>query len=685
MSHRSQAHPSADAKSKSICSRLLFLAALAALCAFPPAIGAQKVSSCKGPAELEQTLASHPSPGAFDALGAYFAKQHQLACAVSAFKSALALAPTSWEAHYDLAIALLAGGHPRDAVEELRSAARLKPDLMQVHLALGLALEQLNQRDAAMQEFKTVLKAKPKSVPALKGLTDILIAEGRYNAAIDLLKDAPDDETLRLNLASALAHSNLQKQNGQSSDRQVTVVKRNQANEDMKQGNYQIAIISYRESIAKDPNDFQSYYGLALALDKTGDASGERQALQKAVKLGPSYAPAHNQLGLLDLREGQAQDAEAQLKTAISLDPQYAEAQNNLGVLYGQLGNNSAAEPLFRKATENNPQYAQAYVNLGLILAAESRDLEASQVLQRATELSPKNTSALTALAMILVRLNRKSEAIPYFRKVTEFDPTSAGAHLNLGIALADQFDFHGALQEFSEAARLEPGSSAAHYNRGRALLDMNRSGEAKAELEKATLLDPKSAEPFYSLGMLAKQQGDTAESVRQFQKAVELDPKNVDAMYLLGQQLLHEGDSGGAIEQWRKVIEIQPENGEALYSLSRLLKTTNPEQANRLETRLQALQAEQHLTDRAQLMGNLALASANAHDWPGAISQLKEALQICGNCRELPLLHKDLGLIYCHSGDFKNGRVELLAAQKLSPGDADIAKSLRLLSAADH
>lgn len=81
--------------------------------------------------------------------------------------------------------------------------------------------------------------------------------------------------------------------------------------------------------------------------------------------------------------------------------------------------------------------------------------------------------------------------------------------------------------------------------------------------------------------------------------------------------------------------------------------------------------------------MGNLALASANAHDWPGAISQLKEALQICGKCRESPLLHKNLGLIYRRSGEFKNGRVELLAAQKPSPADA--AKSLRLLRAADH
>lgn len=86
---------------------------------------------------------------------------------------------------------------------------------------------------------------------------------------------------------------------------------------------------------------------------------------------------------------------------------------------------------------------------------------------------------------------------------------------------------------------------------------------------------------------------------------------------------------------------------------------------------------------DRAQLLGNFALTSAEAHDWPQAVAQLKEAIQTCGKCSALPQLHKDLGLIYCHSGDFKNGRVELLEAQKLSPGDEDVAKALRLLEPA--
>ena len=44
------------------------------------------------------------------------------------------------------------------------------------------------------------------------------------------------------------------------------------------------------------------------------------------------------------------------------------------------------------------------------------------------------------------------------------------------------------------------------------------------------------------------------------------------------------------------------------------------------------------------------------------------------------PLLHKDLGLIYCHSGELKNGRAELLEAQKLLPADPEVISALRIL-----
>jgi tetratricopeptide (TPR) repeat protein len=124
----------------------------------------------------------------------------------------------------------------------------------------------------------------------------------------------------------------------------------------------------------------------------------------------------------------------------------------------------------------------------------------------------------------------------------------------------------------------------------------------------------------------------------------------------------------------------MNPDHGEALYNLSRLLAQTDATEAKVFQDRFEALQATRHLMDRAQTLGNFALSSAAAHDWPQAIAQLQEGLSICGGCSALPLLHKNLGLIYCRSGDLRNGRAELLEALKLTPKDPDITAALQLI-----
>jgi tetratricopeptide (TPR) repeat protein len=181
-------------------------------------------------------------------------------------------------------------------------------------------------------------------------------------------------------------------------------------------------------------------------------------------------------------------------------------------------------------------------------------------------------------------------------------------------------------------------------------------------------------------LGLISREAGDSDESISDFEKTLAIMPNNAEALYMLGRELLRKGDTAGAIMRWRKALEIRPQYDEAYYSLARLLAKSAPEEAKQLQERFDEMRVQQHIVDRAQLLGNFALTSADAHDWPQAVAQLKEAIETCGKCSVLPQLHKDLGLIYCHSGDFKNGRIELLEAQKLSPGDEDVAKALRLL-----
>ena len=193
----------------------------------------------------------------------------------------------------------------------------------------------------------------------------------------------------------------------------------------------------------------------------------------------------------------------------------------------------------------------------------------------------------------------------------------------------------------------------------------------------------PSSADAWYLLGLIARQAGETDQAITRFKKSIASNPNNADALYMLGQELQRKGDIAGAKQSLQKVIAIRPQYSQAIYSLSRLLAKTDPDQARQLQERFEKIHSDQHIMDRAQSLGNFALASADAHDWPQAIAQLKEAIAVCGECSARPQLHKDLGLVYCHSGSLKDGRAELLEAQKLAPGDPDVEQALRVLDGA--
>jgi Flp pilus assembly protein TadD len=173
---------------------------------------------------------------------------------------------------------------------------------------------------------------------------------------------------------------------------------------------------------------------------------------------------------------------------------------------------------------------------------------------------------------------------------------------------------------------------------------------------------------------------GEKEESLRVLRKAVALEPKNARRLYALGQALREAGDIDGAVAAWRSAVALQPAYADALYALSRALARTEPAESRELQARFMHLQTQQRATDDAQTIGNNALNAAAADDWGTAISQLKKAIDRCGECSVRPQLHKNLGLVYCRSGDLKNGERELLEADKLLPGDADIAKALQMI-----
>jgi tetratricopeptide (TPR) repeat protein len=677
---------------------------------------------------LNQQPRSEQAESLWSALAVAYAENGQLEKGLQALTDFIAAQPNSADAHLQMGLLLLRGGssHQAEAVNAFREALRLDPNLDAARLALGqtliasqnfteairvlveytarksndaqgfyalgLSYQGLNQSEPAIQAFRRSVALNSHDSATRLALGNLLASAGRSDDAIRQLQRAE-----RMNPADAEIHGQLLRlleKTGRKVDAQVERSKlaalQSRADKDMEvgrlneeasqllgAGNAKAAAEKYQRAVQLNARDAKLRYNFSLALDRLGDVTAEKRELLKAVELDPGLFVAQNQLGLLALKAGHRQEAGVRFKKAIEAEPGFAEAQSNLAVLYSQEGKLAEAVSLFQEAIKNDPNYSKAHVNYGLLLVQQGSLVEAEQQFRTAIQVNPKDANAYSALGMLLAKTGHTPDAVTCFRKTVDLEPTAAEAHLNLGIALADQFDRTAAFNEFSEAARLDPQLPAAHYNLGRFHYEGGKYGDADQELTTAVRLQPNYVGALYFLALTTRQENQPERSTELLRKVVQIQPENADAQYLLGQELDHLGDHQAAIEHWKAALQADPNYSQALFNLAKSLGKTHDPGAKQYQDRFDSLQREQQRADRVSELGNLAIEAANAKNWPHALQQMNEAIQLCGNCPQSAHLHKNLGLFYGRAGNIDEARRELRTALELEPNDTDARNAL--------
>ena len=81
----------------------------------------------------------------------------------------------------------------------------------------------------------------------------------------------------------------------------------------------------------------------------------------------------------------------AEFRKALTLRPSFAEAHNNLGVAFAEQGHLDDAANELRAALRLKPDLADACYNLGLIDLIQSDAREAARELRKAAKLQPEN------------------------------------------------------------------------------------------------------------------------------------------------------------------------------------------------------------------------------------------------------------------------------------------------------
>jgi len=271
------------------------------------------------------------------------------------------------------------------------------------------------------------------------------------------------------------------------------------------------AVVSFQDSIAKDPNYAPAYAGLADAYN---------------LLIYYGYPPG---------REGVAL-ARGAAKKAIDLDPQLARGHASLAYVYYMWDWKwQTADQEFKKALELDPNYSTAHHWYAQFLASRGRSVEALAEIDQATTLDPQSLIVWTARAYLLYFAGEYRESEMACRRVFSRDPNFLVAHAVRGLALEGERDEANAILEFQTAIELSHARPAPYLDYlGHAYAMAGRKSEAAAILSE---LDQKAR---------------TGEAGPAFQAATLLGLGKKDQALTALEQGLADGDAAGLI--WLRV-----------------------------------------------------------------------------------------------------------------------------------
>ena len=238
--------------------------------------------------------------------------------------------------------AALASGQTFRAIEAFSGALALKPDSMLASLKRGDTYRRRGEFAAALRDLGQAAFLDPDAPRPIELLGDVQAAMGQNDAAAAEYQRylAIDDRAPAVLYKLALAHY----RNGMPAR----------------------AADPLRRAVAIDDRFAEAHYLLGLLLRDTDRAQALR-ALQRALDLNATFAPAREELARLYEDMGRPQDAIDQLEALAALEPTRPERLVNVGLAYARMGRRNTAVLTLGRAAERHPEATVVYTALGRI------------------------------------------------------------------------------------------------------------------------------------------------------------------------------------------------------------------------------------------------------------------------------------------------------------------------------
>lgn len=251
---------------------------------------------------------------------------------------------------------------------------------------LALAYERNGQISDAIVAYESLLVTYPRFLPALLNLSELLLAEQRYDEAIPVAQRArrvaPERDDIQTNMAAVL----------------VEAERLDEAKEELD------AVLS------RSPNDAQVVLNQAILSVWRGDREAATRFANQLAELEGEDERVWVIRGLLFMQENELRQAEQAFRQARSINPDDEWAALNHGVVLSMLDRPEFAMQALEEAVAINSELAPAHRALGLMLAERGRYREAIRLLNLSLNHDPQQDDLRETIQRIQGWLAQEAE-----------------------------------------------------------------------------------------------------------------------------------------------------------------------------------------------------------------------------------------------------------------------------------
>lgn len=435
----------------------------------------------------------------------------------------------------------------------------------------------------------------------------------------------------------------------------------------VRQGQWDQAIDLLKQALVAEPGNLKALNLLGIALTGKGDLAGADREFRSAVRIDPHFIPALKNLAINEFTQKNVAGAERHFNEALASAPNDPVVHVYLGhIAYSRKQFKKAAEHLEKSGDlTHDPAVAS---ELAESLVETGRPTQATELL-KSVDLKSLSSRQQFAVGLAFARRELYVQAIPYFEAVRGAYPDSYDAAFDLAACYVLNKQFRQAIDVLKDSASRGHKTAELDNLLAEAFEGNQQTQDAINALREATQLDPKDENNYVDLATLCTNYDAYDLGLQIIEIGLRYHPRSDRLIFQKGVIEAMENRFDLAEHDFQLASQLAPQKNLSYVAMGVSYMQTGhlPEAIRSLQQRIKDKPNDPILL---YLLGDALIRSGATPGEPSfaeARTVLEKSVSLNAN---LAASHVDLAKLYLKVNRLDDAREHLERAKTIDPND---------------